>query len=256
MKVWRNFIGQEGLTRVGSFSFTVLLSFIPLLLSIASIISFFPLSKGFVLHMEKFFFGNFLPSTGDFLYQRFKISLSHAKNLSVLGLSGLFLTAYLTLKSLEKHINAMWHIKIHRKLASSILIYIFFMLLVPLLTCIMLLLQIYTKAYFNSNLNVIFNQLSYLIGVMLFIVIYKVLPATKVKFSHAFYAGFMAGTLFEIAKRLFIFYATNFPVYDILYGSLAAFPLFLLWVYISSLILFFCAQIIFVLEYKADLKIK
>lgn len=223
-------------------------------MSVASVAGLVPVSRRFTQHAEKFIFGHFLPKTGDFFYQQFKLSMLHAKSLSWIGFLSMFLTAYIMLKTLEKHINEMWNIKIHRKFIYSILIYAFFMLLGPILVFVILLLQIYTKTYFNSSLNAIIHPLSYLIGVALFIITYKVLPAAKVQWAHAFLAGVIAGTWFELAKMVFVFYVTNFPVYDLLYGSLAVLPLFLIWVYICSLILFFCAQIIYVLQLPSQVK--
>ncbi len=248
--MWSNFNRQKGITRAGSFSYTVLLSFIPFALSVASIIGFFPVSHNFVYDFEKFIFAHFLPSTGDFFYQQFSMAMQHAKKLSWLGFSGMFLTAYITLKTLEKHINEMWHLKDHRPIGYSILTYAFFMLLGPILIGALLLLQIAAKTYFKAEALTFIHPISYIIGVVLYVVIYQMLPATKVKFRHSLIAGVIAGTLFEIAKLGFVFYITAFPSYDLIYGSLAVFPLFLIWVYICSLILFFCAHIVYVLEHK------
>jgi membrane protein len=48
--------------------------------------------------------------------------------------------------------------------------------------------------------------------------------------------GVLAAALFEISKRAFAAYITHFPSYTALYGALAAFPVFLLWLYISWMI--------------------
>ena len=236
--------------RSGSFSFTVLLSVIPFSLSVASIIGLLPISYVFTQHTERIIFSHFLPNTGDIFYQQFKYSMLQAKNLSWLGFLSLFLTAYIMFRSLEKHLNQMWHIRVHRKLRYSLLIYFFFLFLGPIIIAVLLLLQIYAKTYISLRLSVAAHELSYIMGVLLFIAIYKILPATNVKWKHAIFAGVIAGSCFELAKRVFIFYAKHFPVYSLLYGSLAVVPLFLIWVYISSLILFFCAQIIYILNQK------
>jgi membrane protein len=46
----------------------------------------------------------------------------------------------------------------------------------------------------------------------------------------------VAAIAFELAKRVFAIFIRQFPTYAIIYGALAALPLFLLWMYLSWLI--------------------
>jgi membrane protein len=43
--------------------------------------------------------------------------------------------------------------------------------------------------------------------------------------------------LLEVAKNMFTFFVSNFSSYQLIYGAFAAFPLFLLWVYLSWMII-------------------
>lgn len=250
VKVWRNFSQKDGITQASSFSFTVLLSFIPFLLSITCIIKFIPFSHWYIDKLEKSLFMHFLPTVGDFLYQRFKFTLAHTKDLSWMGFGGMFITAYISLRSLEQYLNQVWQVEQNRKFSNFLLVYVFFMLLGPSIIGVLVILKLYAKAYAIHNLDTILYYLNYLIEVLLFSVIYKILPAAKIKLKHAALAGIIAGSFFEIAKYGFVIYVSKFSVYNTLYGSLAAFPLFLLWIYICSLILFFCAQITYTLGEK------
>lgn len=250
-KVWKNFIQQGGISRVGSFSYTVILSFIPFTISIATIVNWFPMSTSVTHSMEEFIFSHFLPSTGTFFYKQFMSSLTHVSKLSWFSFGSLFVTTFLMLRSLEKHINGMWHLRSHRSVPFALLIYLLFMTLGPVLVVVVLGLQILAKTFFSLKYTVMLmwlHPLSYLITFIIFASIYQVLPAVRVRFSSAMFAAMVATVCFESAKQCFIFYASHFPVYDLLYGSLAVMPLFLVWIYISSFILLFCAQIIYILE--------
>jgi membrane protein len=86
--------------------------------------------------------------------------------------------------------------------------------------------------------------MSILLTMGAFTLLYVVIPNRFVDWRDAAWGGFLAATSFEIAKRLFAIFVTGFPTYAIIYGALAAIPIFLLWVYMSWLIILVCALIV------------
>ena len=56
--------------------------------------------------------------------------------------------------------------------------------------------------------------------------------------------GFFAAIAFEAAKRGFAVYIVNVPTYEIVYGTLAVLPLFLVWIYVSWMIVLVGASIV------------
>jgi membrane protein len=67
--------------------------------------------------------------------------------------------------------------------------------------------------------------------------------------------GVVVAIVFEVAKKSFSAYITAFPSYQLIYGAFAAVPLFLLWIYMSWLILLVGAEIIHGLSiYKPNWK--
>jgi membrane protein len=49
-------------------------------------------------------------------------------------------------------------------------------------------------------------------------------------------SGVLAAVAAEATRRGFAWYVAHSPTYEILYGALAAFPLFLLWMYVFWMI--------------------
>ena len=52
----------------------------------------------------------------------------------------------------------------------------------------------------------------------------------------------MASVLFEGAKEGFAIYVANVPGYNVLYGAFVTLPFFLIWIYVSWLVVLFGAE--------------
>lgn len=66
---------------------------------------------------------------------------------------------------------------------------------------------------------------------------------------HALVGGVAAGVLFEIAKESFAFYVAHVPAQGMIYGAFAALPFFLLWIYLSWLVVLFGAELAASMDY-------
>ncbi len=74
--------------------------------------------------------------------------------------------------------------------------------------------------------------------------LYVVLPKTKVSLSAALRGAFFAAVMLEIAKHGFTWYVINVAHFGKIYGPLAAFVMFLLWIFYSSSIFLIGAEIV------------
>jgi len=76
-----------------------------------------------------------------------------------------------------------------------------------------------------------------------FALLYLIVPAVPVKRRAAVLGALVAGTAFEIAKVVYTWASAHSVRRDAIYGSLSAIPAFLLWTYVSWLILLFGARV-------------
>ena len=82
--------------------------------------------------------------------------------------------------------------------------------------------------------------------IMLFafgMLLYKLVPHRRVHWRHAIVGAVTASVLFEGAKALFAIYVRNVPGYNVLYGAFVSLPFFLLWIYVSWLVVLFGAEL-------------
>jgi membrane protein len=67
-------------------------------------------------------------------------------------------------------------------------------------------------------------------------VLYQVVPNRRVRWRDAIAGAFVAAVLFEFARKGFALYVRGVANYREVYGALAAIPIFLIWVYLSWVI--------------------
>lgn len=183
--------------------------------------------------------------------------LENTKGGLVAGIGVLFLfwAALKVLNHIEATLNDIWKVK-SRSLVRKFTDYLSIMILSPLLMIVASSLNVYVTTRVTAITGsvsvlevaspVIFHLLQWLpyaLIWLLFIIIYLVMPNTRVRFSAALIAGVVAGTLFQVLQGSYIHVQVLLSRYNAIYGSFAALPFFLMWLQLSWMILLFGAQI-------------
>lgn len=95
----------------------------------------------------------------------------------------------------------------------------------------------------GAGWDAVFALLPVLLSLLLFTILYRFVPNTRVRWHEAFLGGVFATLLFEMAKNAFALYLGNFGNYNETYGSLGAVVVFLFWVYLSAAIILLGAEL-------------
>ena len=82
----------------------------------------------------------------------------------------------------------------------------------------------------------------YLITVLFFSMLYRVIPTIKIPLTVAIAGGAIFALLVEIAKQYFTWYLANQARYNVIFGSLEAVVILAVWTFYVALILLFCAE--------------
>jgi membrane protein len=83
----------------------------------------------------------------------------------------------------------------------------------------------------------------YTISVIFFYFVYRVIPTVKIRSSVLLAGSALFTLLMEIAKQYFTWYIANYTSYDVIFGSLEAVVILVIWVFYVALIFLFCAEI-------------
>lgn len=101
------------------------------------------------------------------------------------------------------------------------------------------------------------GPLIYLSGVlglvMLFTLLYKIMPVARVSVGRALAGGFTAAVLWEITRHLLVAYYTHISAVNVIYGSMTTLIIVFLTMETAALILLLGAQVIAELQHNADI---
>lgn len=168
------------------------------------------------------------------------------------------------LGSIEQSFNEVWEVKRSRSLVRKFSDYVSIMLIgILFLVSSGSMIVSFSKSMdgvkmFHHFWLIASNVLPYLLIWFMFTMLFYILPNTKVKFSSALVGGIIAGSLFQVTQYFYVYFQVGMSRYNAIYGSFAAFPLFLIWMQTSWLIVLLGAELAFAhqnvrhFEYEKD----
>lgn len=251
----RKFVNDACFTRAAALAYTTLLALVPLMTVSLALLSAFPVFQDGAQKIQDFVFSNFVAGSADIIQQHLQSFVDSARHLSPTGLFFLVITAIMMIFNMESDFNAIWRVKKRRHGVSAFLIYWGVLTLLPISvgvgiavsTNLAALPLVVEMGEFLDIKTMLLRCLPNLITWMSFTILYVTLPNCVVKIRHAIWGGLVAMILFSWAKFGFSWYLINFPSYELLYGALATIPIFLLWLYMTWLIILFGAVVAYVI---------
>lgn len=233
---------------------TSLLAIVPFTTVVFGILVFNPEFKQSIGDLQSKFFEYFVPSTGSVIQTYINEFVSKASRLSGFGITMLFITALMMIRTIDISFNKIWQFNVKKSITKTFLIYSLVLIFGPILLVFSLLFSAYLKSLIAASDVVdeytqsLSFMLPFFVAILVFSLIYKFVPNRKIKFLHAFSAGILTAVLFEIAKFSFGIFVAKFSTYQLIFGALAVIPLFLIWIYFSWSIVLLGAEFCHALE--------
>ncbi|WP_271274048.1 virulence factor BrkB family protein [Aliamphritea hakodatensis] len=244
------FIENKGMLNASALTYTTLFAVVPLMTVTYAMLAIVSPFQGAGEELQSWIFDNFVPATGNVVQEYLNSFAAQARQLTVVGIVFLVVTSIMMMKNIEAAFNRIWRVGEPRKGLSSFLLYWAVLSLGPILigvglfvTSYVASLSLFTSATELVGRGRLLSMLPMLLSAAAFTLLYAAVPNCKVPLRNALIGGIVVALLFETAKRSFAFFVTQSPSYQLIYGAFAAVPLFLLWIYISWVIILIGAEL-------------
>jgi membrane protein len=227
-----------------SLSYTTLLGLVPLATVAFVFVARFPFFSRWLDAFETYLLKHVLPGSAANVVRTHVVGLAE-KAAQLTGASVFFLAiaAMLLIATVEREFNLIWGVPQRRPLHRRIAVYLFGLTLGPVLVGASISLTSWLVSRSLEALPIdegpatfVARWLPFVFTAVALTLLYAIVPARRVPIAPAMVAGVVAALAFEGAKHAFAWYVTHLSNYQLVYGALAALPVFMLWIYLSWLI--------------------
>jgi membrane protein len=193
------------------------------------------------------------PDIADTILYFIDSYLQHTKGGVFIGIGLIFLlyTLLSLTANIEQAFNTIWYVKRSRSVYRQVIDYFGIFLLLPFVVVIMSGIGIFLQTFRTllPNAQLLSKTMTFalhvspvIIAILAFMLLYKFMPNTRVKWKNTIWPSILAGTTFMVVEWIYVHYQIKLSAYNAIYGSFAAIPLFMLWMQISWCICLFGAQ--------------
>ncbi|GFO62963.1 YihY family inner membrane protein [Geomonas paludis] len=247
-----NFMANNALLRATALSFTTLLSLVPLLALAFSVLKGLGAQNRLVpLILKQVTAGNEEVVIRVISY----IGNTNMGSVGAIGLAALLFTAISMLGSIEEAFNVIWGVPetrtFYRKFSDYLSVLVSAPLLLLAATSITTTLSskwltgwIMEWTYLGDLFLFALGLTPYLVVWVAIFLLYVFIPNTRVRFDSALIGAVLAGTLWQFAQWAYIHFQVGAGNYNAIYGTLAALPILMVWIYVSWIIVLFGMEVV------------
>jgi len=258
---WHQLGRDKVVIRASGLAYSSLLAAVPLVAVAFAMFSAFGAFDDIKQKVQQFLFSQFLPTRQDEIITYFNQFADGASKLGLIGFLFLVLAAILLLDNIESNFNSIWHVSSRRRFIAKITSYTSVLVFGALLIGASITISARIKAALFRGIPFDPGALEKIgtwifplaLTFLAFLLMYLVVPYTRVRLKSALLGAVIGGALWEVGKNLFANSVGVSVRYSTIYGSLAIIPIFLIWLYITWIIVLLGLEISFVHQHFAAL---
>lgn len=245
--VLRDFFTDHCLLRASALTFTTLLSIVPLLALMFSVLKAFGVQN----ELQPMLLEHLAVGSNDVVQQIITyINNTNVGRLGMIGLVLLVITVLTLLSNIEKTFNSIWGVEETRPLLRRFSDYfsvvtigpVFVVAAISMTSSLQsqnLVQRLLEQAYIGELLLLLFKILPFMVMWLVFAGLYLFMPNVKVSLRAALVGGIIGGTLWQLGQWGYVHFQFGVARYNAIYGTMAALPIFMVWIYFSWMIVLF-----------------
>jgi membrane protein len=249
--VLNRFADDHCAQRSAALTYTALLALVPLLAIGFAVFAAFDAFAGVWEQVQSFVFENFVPQVGSVVQGHLEAFAGKTGQLTAVGVVFLVITSVLLLATISSTLNGIWRTRQTSNLLARLPVYWLVLTLTPLLIGAGLAISgyLFTLARaagveeYTGPLTGLAGLVPPVIQIAGLTLLYIFVPNYPVRTGDALVGGITAGLILEILKKGFAFYVVTFPTYQTIYGAMATFPIFLIWMYLVWNVVLYGAEL-------------
>ena len=235
----------------GGLTFTSVISLVPLVTVTLALLTVFPMFASLQETLRRFFVTALVPDAiAQPVLEAVTQFSSRASQLGVAGLMALLVSAIALMLTIDRALNAIWRVRRPRPIGQRVLVYWAAITLGPLLIGLSITASSYALSASRGVLGSELQGIGVLLGGLEFVLValavaalFHYVPNTHVRWRHALFGGVFVAIGFIGAKRLLTLYFGNLSTFAMVYGAFATVPIFLVWIYLTWVIVLLGAVI-------------
>jgi membrane protein len=227
-----------------SLTFTTTISLVPLFTVALAIFSAFPMFARLQANLQRWLVASLVPE--NIAKQVLSYLNQFAAKAGEMGWAGalaLLITALALILTIDRKLNDIWRVRESRPLTQRVLVYWAVLTLGPLFLAGSLSVTSYALSASSGLVKALPSQVKFLLDTLQFALmasgvaaLYRYVPNTRVRWSHALLGGLFVASGLELAKKLLAWYLSTVPTYSVVYGTFASVPILLVWIYLAWVI--------------------
>jgi membrane protein len=257
---WDGLVKTDVFTLSAALTFKIVFSLVPFLAVMLAFLKGFGGLSGLAQEAKVFIVKNVTGNLGEQISTQLDqfIENVNAAAIGVVGFIVLLYTSLSLLDTIEKTFNRIWGIKTPRALLRRFTVYWTILTVSPVALGAMLAMKTFVTSnrlyvwlgeHFPFMGKAILTVTPFLFAWVFFALIYVIVPNTRVRLGPAFVGAVVAGTAWNAMTGLYVWYNAQVMTSYTFYGSLGSIPIFLLWVYLSWIIVLFGAEVTFAAQH-------